>query len=388
MKRAVIVGAGPAGLMAADILSRAGVQVTIADQMPSVGRKFLMAGKSGLNLTKTTPRFLEAYGEIPDVLRQALQQFGPEQVIAWCEDLGQKVFQGSTGRIFPEVMKASPLLRAWLSRLEQQGVTIKTRWVWTGHEKLSAEFLTPDGRIDLPCDALLLALGGGSWKRLGSDGAWANRLADTSPFEPSNVGLQVQWSEHMARHFGKPLKDIQITAGDHVSRGEIVLSERGIEGGGIYEVSRAIRDGADIKIDLKPNVSLAELKEWLARPRGKDSLSNHLRKRARLDPVSISLLNEWGRPFPREMSGLIKSLPVRHAGPRPLDEAISTAGGLRFEALDGNLMLRQRPGVFACGEMLDWDAPTGGYLLTACFATGRHAAIGALQHLGLSCEML
>ena len=381
MSAALVIGAGPAGLMAAEVLSGAGVAVTVADRMPSVGRKFLMAGKSGLNLTKVEADFDAAYGAMPPALEAALRDFGPDEVMRWAEGLGQELFIGSTGRVFPKVMKASPLLRAWLARLADQGVTIRTRWRWTGWYGGAASFETPDGMERIAADVTVLALGGASWRRLGSDGAWAEWVTETAPFRPANCGFVVDWSAHMAAHLGQPVKGVRLVAGDLSSRGEFVVSRRGIEGGGIYEVSRAVRDGAALTLDLLPDRTLEEVRAALARPRGKASLANHLRKVLRLDGVRAALLNEFGRPFPDDLASVLKALPVRHDGPRPLDEAISVAGGLRFDALTGELMLRDRPSVFAAGEMLDWEAPTGGYLLTACLATGRHAAKGALAHL-------
>ncbi len=379
MTTALVIGAGPAGLMAAEVLSGAGVSVTVADQMPSVGRKFLMAGKSGLNLTKEEECFDAGYGAMPPALAQALAGFGPDAVRGWAEGLGQPLFTGSTGRVFPKAMKASPLLRAWLQRLDAQNVQLRTWHRWTGWQDGAAAF---EGQPAIAADLTVLALGGASWARLGSDGAWAGLMDGVAPFRPANCGFIVDWSDHMARHLGAPVKGIALHAGDLVSRGEIVISARGVEGGGIYAVSAAVRDGAPLLLDLAPDLTEAEVRARLARPRGKASLSNHLRKVLRLDPVQIALLNEWGRPFPGDFARLIKRLPVAHQGPRPLDEAISTAGGLRFEALDDHLMLRDRPGVFAAGEMLDWEAPTGGYLITACLATGRHAARGALRWAG------
>ena len=379
MTTALVIGAGPAGLMAAEVLSGAGVAVTLVDRMPSVGRKFLMAGKSGLNLTKVEEDFAAGYGAMPPALAAALNGFGPEAVMAWAEGLGQPLFTGSTGRVFPTVMKASPLLRAWMGRLAAQGVAVRTRWRWTGWDGAAAVFETPDGAERVTADAIVLALGGASWRRLGSDGAWAGWVEGTAPFKPANCGFVVDWSAHMAPHLGQPVKGVRLSAGDLSSRGEFVVSGRGIEGGGLYEVSRAMRDGAALTLDLLPDRTVEQVRAALARPRGKASLSNHLRKVLKLDGVRAALLNEFGRPFPEDLAPLIKALPVRHDGPRPLDEAISVAGGLTFAALTDDLMLRDRPGVWAAGEMLDWEAPTGGYLLTASMATGRHAALGALR---------
>ena len=375
-----MIGAGPAGLMAADVLSAAGHSVLIADAMPSAARKFLMAGKSGLNLTKVGAGFLEAYGDIPASMVAALSAFGPDQVIEWANGLGQEVFIGSTGRVFPVVMKASPLLRAWLKRLDAQQVKLQTRWRWTGWDGDDWLFDTPDGSQSVSADIVILAFGGASWARLGSDGRWAEQFPDNiAPFKPANMGFIVSWSDHMTAHFGAPVKGCTLIAGDHRTSGEFVISSRGIEGGGIYAISAAVRDGAPLIIDLLPSLTVEDIRKKLSR-RGKESLSNVLRKSLRLDPVKIAMLNEFGRPFPDDLANLLKSLPIPHDGPRPMDEAISVAGGLRFDALDNGLMMRDRAGVFCVGEMLDWEAPTGGYLITGCLATGRHAALAAIDY--------
>jgi len=382
MKTALVIGAGPAGLMAAEELAQAGLNVTVVDAKPSPARKFLMAGKSGLNLTKDEPRslFLSAYGDRP-LLCDIIKEFDGQAVQDWARELGQDVFTGSSGRVFPEVMKASPLLRAWLHRLDWRGVTLRTRWRWTGWDGDALQFETPDGVVTERPDVTVLALGGASWARLGSDGAWADWLAAKgvalAPFQPANAGLVVEWSDHMAKHFGAPVKAVRVMAGDVTLRGEFVVSSRGLEGSAIYAVSRPVREGAQLTLDLCPDLSEAEVRLRLAKPRGKASLANHLRKSLRLDPVRIALLNEFARPLPDDLAGVLKALPVRHAGLRPMDEAISTAGGVRFDALDEGLMLTALPGVFVAGEMLDWEAPTGGYLLTACLATGRHAGRAA-----------
>ncbi len=381
MKTALIIGGGPAGLMAAEVISAAGHQVIIAEAKPSVARKFLMAGKSGLNLTKDEPfeTFLAAYEEAAPVLRPMLEDFGPRQVVAWAEGLEQEMFTGSSGRVFPKTMKGSPLLRAWLRRLAEQGVTFRTRWRWTGGHY---QFATPEGMKEITPDACVLTCGGASWARLGSDGAWADWIeAPIAPFQPANMGFVVDWSPHMARHFGSPVKNVALKAGDRSVRAEFVVSQRGIEGGGIYAVSRAMREGHALTLDLLPDLDLAEVRARLARPRGKASLSNHLRKTLKLDPLKIALVMEFGRPLPDDIAPVLKSLPLRHAGARPMDEAISTAGGLKLDAVDPQMMLTSQPGVFAAGEMLDWEAPTGGYLLTACLATGRRAGQGACDWL-------
>ncbi|WP_085807587.1 TIGR03862 family flavoprotein [Roseovarius albus] len=385
MKQVVIIGAGPAGLMAADVISAAGHSVLVAEAKPSPARKFLMAGKSGLNLTKAEgfETFLAAYGDRAGDLRPMLEGFGPGDVMAWAEDLGQDLFTGSTGRVFPKVMKASPLLRNWLARLREQGVEVRTRWRWRGWQGDALQFETPDGTVSATPDVTVLACGGASWARLGSDGAWAAHLpkADLSRFQPSNAALSVTWSDHMTPYFGAALKSVRWQAGDLTSRGEAVISRRGLEGGGLYPLTPALREGATFCIDLSPDVSLDQLRKRISRPRGKTSLSNHLRKTLKFPPAKLALLMEFSKPLPDDLPSVIKALPVPYAGLRPMDEAISTAGGLRFNALNQHFMLSQRPGTFAAGEMLDWEAPTGGYLLTACLATGRWAGLGAVTYL-------
>ncbi|MCF7698789.1 TIGR03862 family flavoprotein [Loktanella sp. M215] len=380
---ALVIGAGPAGLMAAEVLSAAGLQVTVADRMPSVGRKFLMAGKSGLNLTKDedTAACLAAYGDATEALRDAVAAFGPAEVMAWAERLGQPLFTGSTGRVFPVAMKASPLLRAWLARLATRDVRIVTRWTWTGWDGAAATFDTPDGPQAITTDVTILALGGASWRRLGSDGAWAAQFADTAPFQPANCGFRVAWSDHMTPFFGQPVKATALKAGGLSSRGEWVITRDGIEGGGIYAVSRAVREGAPLHVDLMPDMTATRIGQRVTAKGGKASLSQVLKSGLRLSPVKIALFHEMtrraGTGAGAPLAGTLKALPLIHDGPAPLDSAISTAGGLRFKALSG-FMLRDRPGVFACGEMLDWEAPTGGYLITASLATGRAAALQAL----------
>ncbi len=383
MTDALVIGAGPAGLMAAEVMAAHGLSVTVADAMPSVGRKFLMAGKSGLNLTKDEPieAVLSAYGDVPAPMVTALRAFGPEAVMDWARGLGQSVFTGSTGRVFPKAMKASPLLRAWLARLGATGVTLRTRWRWQGWTDGVPQFDTVDGTQILTPKVTVLALGGASWARLGSDGAWAGHLPGAvTPFAPANMGFVVPWSDHMTRFLGAPVKAVVLQAGHQYSRGECIVSKKGIEGGGVYAVSRAVRDGAELTMDLRPDWPLDRVRAALQKPRGKASLSNHLRKVLRLDPLRLALLAEFGRPYPDDLAPLIKALPIRHAGPRPMDEAISTAGGLRFDTLTDDLMLQARPGVFCAGEMLDWEAPTGGYLITGCLATGRLAGLSAARY--------
>lgn len=384
-----VIGGGPAGLMAAEVMARGGLRVIVCDAKPSLARKLLMAGKSGLNITREDPDFVSAYGEAAEWLAPMLARFGPEEVVAWAEGLGQDLFTGSSGRVFPVAMKASPLLRAWLARLAEMGVETRTRWCWTGWDGDAVVFDTPSGAERLVPDVTVLALGGASWARLGSDGAWADILAGEgvplAPFAPANAALAVEWSPHMAPLFGQPVKAVGWTAGPYRSRGEAILSVRGLEGGGIYAVSRGVREGADLMVDLAPDVTVEALEARLARPRGKASFANHLRKVLKLDPVRRALLMECARPLPQNpgvLAKVIKGLKVPVTGLQPMDEAISTAGGIRRDGLDGRLMLTARPGVFAAGEMLDWEAPTGGYLLTGCLATGAWAGQGALDWLG------
>lgn len=386
MTEALVIGAGPAGLMAARELAREGMRVLVVEARPSVGRKFLMAGKSGLNLTKVEnfENFLAAYGDRAENLRPMLKAFGPNEVRDWARDHGQEIFTGSSGRVFPKVMKASPLLRSMLRELGQLGVVMRTRWRWEGWEG-GAVFDTPEGRQQLTPGVTVLACGGASWARLGSDGAWAGYMdaRTLSPFRPANMGFVVAWSPHMARHFGHPVKGVELHAGKARSRGEFIISAKGLEGGGLYEISAALREGAPLTLDLMPDLAENEIRARLARVKASDSLQNRLRKALGLDPAKQALLMEFTQENRADLARAIKALGIRLQGARPMDEAISTAGGLRFEALDAGLMLRERPGVFAAGEMLDWEAPTGGYLLTACLATGlwagRHAARYALS---------
>ncbi|MCB5199086.1 TIGR03862 family flavoprotein [Loktanella sp. TSTF-M6] len=379
---ALVIGAGPAGLMAADVLSGAGLPVTIVDRMPSVGRKFLMAGKSGLNLTKAedAAKFADRYAETSPALRAALAVFGPDEAIQWANDLGQQVFTGSTGRVFPVAMKASPLLRAWLARLDAQGVQRRMRWRWTAFDADGCQFDTPEGPRQVAADITILALGGASWQRLGSDGAWAGQFAQVAPFRASNGGFRVDWSHHMATVIGQPVKATVLRAGDLMSRGEWVLTRDGIEGGGVYEVSHALMQGAALHVDLLPDLGVDDIAARLNRVKGKPSRATLLRKGIKLPVVKQALFNECaGMTYnsPDALAQALKSLPLPVQGPMPMDQAISTAGGLRWDALDG-FALRDRSGTYCAGEMLDWDAPTGGYLITACLATGRAAAMQAL----------
>lgn len=383
---AAVIGAGPAGLMAAERLASAGARVTVHDRMPSVARKFLLAGRGGLNLTHSEPldRLLPRYGEARLRLQSAISDWTPEALQAWCAGLGVETFVGSSGRVFPSSFKSSPLLRAWLGRLEQLGVTfaLRRRWTgWTDDGRLA--FDTPEGPIAVHADATILALGGASWPRLGSDGSWAPILADAglsvTPLKPSNCGFEVAWSEIFSTRFaGQPIKRAAIAFDGAFARGEAVVTADGIEGGMIYALSSSLReaiarDGSALAImDLRPDLSLEQLAEKLSRPRGKRSASTHLAKTAGLSPIAVGLLREAG-PLPDEAGAIaarIKAAPLRLLAPKPIARAISSAGGVGFDEIDDTFMLRKRPGVFVAGEMLDWEAPTGGYLLQACFSTG------------------
>lgn len=391
---ALVVGGGPAGLMAAETLVDAGVQTVLVEGKPSLGRKFLMAGKSGLNLTKDEDEaaFLRGFFDAAPNMMPMLATMGPGAVQRFARDLGQDIFTGSSGQVFPKAMKASPLLRAWLLRLAGKGVQFRTRWRWTGWQGDALTFQTPDGLRTLKPDVSVLALGGASWSRLGSDGAWSALLAQKdvpiTPFAPANMGFVVPWSDHMAPHFGKPVKPVALMAGDVRVTSEFTLSKHGLEGSGIYAVSRAMRQGSQLFLDLVPGLSMADAADRLARPRKGASLGNHLRKSLHLDPVKRALVMEFsamtvdGLPQdPLDLAGFIKALPVVHSGPRPLDEAISVAGGVGWDGLDDGLMLKALPGTYCAGEMLDWEAPTGGYLITGCLASGKWAGAAAAQRV-------
>ncbi|KGJ05666.1 NAD(FAD)-utilizing dehydrogenase [Paracoccus halophilus] len=389
--RALVIGAGPAGLMAAETLAAHGFGVVVAEAMPTPARKFLMAGKSGLNLTRDEPRalfatrFSGALPRTPGYLGE--EEFGPAEVMAWARGLGIELFTGSTGRVFPLGMKASPLLRAWIGRLSGQGVELLTRWRWAGFKGDGWRFETPAGVEILHPGAVVLALGGASWPRLGSDAGWVpwlqQRGVAIAPFRPANMGFRVDWSAQMARHFGRAVKGVALRVGEQTGRGEWVISARGIEGGGVYEVSAAMRDGVPALVDLAPDLSEAELARRFARAPAKLSVGNRLR-RVLGDPLRAALLLEWGQPLPPDPARLAaraKALALRHEGPLGIERAISSAGGITAGALTGTLELRAMPGVFAAGEMLDWEAPTGGYLLTGCLASGRRAGQGAAAYL-------
>ncbi|MBK6007598.1 TIGR03862 family flavoprotein [Ramlibacter ginsenosidimutans] len=409
--RAAVIGGGPAGLMAAEVLAAGGVAVDLFDAMPSVGRKFLLAGRGGLNLThsESTERLLGRYGERRGALAAAIAAFDGSAVRAWADALGIGTFVGTSGRVFPKDMKAAPLLRAWLHRLRESGVKLHARHRWTGWDAHGALRLhTPGGEVLHAADATVLALGGASWSRLGSDGAWVpwleQRGVAIAPLQPSNCGFDVQptgpgrsgWSEHLRQRFaGQPLKTVaaftDAQGRTDLQAGEFVVTDTGVEGSLVYAFSARLRDaiasdgGATLYVDLLPQHSEAQVLAECSHPRGPRSLSTHLKSRLGLHGLKMALLHELLTPGQladaAQLARAIKALPLPLARPRPLDEAISTAGGVRFDALDEHLMLRALPGVFCAGEMLDWEAPTGGYLLTACMATGRVAAQGALHWL-------
>lgn len=386
--------------MAAEVLSAAGLAVTVFERMPSVGRKLLMAGRGGLNLTHAEPfeAFAARYGEASARLRPLLEAFPPSALVAWAEGLGQPTFVGATGRVFPRAMKASPLLRAWLARLEAQGVDIRTRHAWRGWTKAGdLAFDTPDGAVEVVRPrATILALGGASWPRLGSDAAWVPALeasgAAVRPFRPANCGFDVAWSEvFRARFQGQPLKGVGLRFGEASARGDLVVTAYGLEGGAIYALSARLREAidaqgsAELLVDLRPDMDEADLARRLARPRSGQSLANHLRRALNLPPVAVNLLREaqgLAPPAdPAALAALVKRVPVALAGVQPLARAISSAGGVAWDAVDERLALAGRPDVFLAGEMLDWEAPTGGYLLQASFATGVGAAKAALAAL-------
>ncbi|MBT6521700.1 MAG: TIGR03862 family flavoprotein, partial [Rhodobacteraceae bacterium] len=367
------------------------MRVAVAEAMPSPARKFLMAGKSGLNLTKAEkPEAFLQYFDAISSLKPILSEFGPDEVIGFVEGLGQEIFTGSTGRVFPTRMKASPLLRAWLARLDALGVVLLRRHRWVGPLTPHTQHLfeTPKGKVPLTAGALILALGGASWARLGSDGAWQRAVAAAglpiAPMQASNVGMQRAWSAHMQPFFGQPVKNVELTVAGQCSRGEFVITQSGVEGGAIYALGRMLRQTPLAQIDFAPQLSVQVLRAMISNRKPKDSLANFLRKSVKLDATKRALLFELTRPMPRDTEGLvtaIKAAPLTLAGSRPIDEAISTAGGLSWEALTAELMLKDVPGVFCAGEMLDWDAPTGGYLITACLATGRWAGRAAADYL-------
>ena len=400
----IIIGGGPAGLMAAEAASAAGAQVDLYDVMASVGRKFLLAGQGGLNLTHSEPseKFLSRYGARREQIAPLLASFGPDALKAWARGLGIETFVGTSGRVFPKDLKAAPLLRSWLRRLRKAGVHFHVRHRWVGwNEQGGLSFATPEGNRSVQADAVVLALGGGSWPKLGSDASWVPLLAGhgvhIAPLQPANCGFDVGWSEHFRTKFaGQPVKSVAIIMRTSIGAeswhpGEFVITETGVEGGVIYTVSAFLRDEllakgvATLHLDLAPDRDGPRLTHDLSRSRGKRTMATHLQRQAHIEGVKAGLLREVvsKEDFtdPAHLAAAIKSLPLRLVAPRPLEEAISTAGGVPFEALDERLMIRTLPGIFCAGEMLDWEAPTGGYLLTACFATGRAAGAGAVEWL-------
>ena len=403
-----VVGGGPAGLMAAEILSRSGVVVDLFDAMPSVGRKFLMAGKGGMNITHSEPEaaFRARYGKSEKHIAPLLDTFGPEALRQWMHELGFESFVGSSGRVFPSDMKAAPLLRSWLHRLRASGVRFHMRHRWCDiehmeNDKCMLDFSTPEGKISHSADAVILALGGGSWAKFGSNGQWVKLLKQkgisVSPLKPSNCGFDTHWSDHLRERFaGQPVKSVtasftDMTGQTHRRQGEFMITRNGVEGGLIYALSSALRDSIDangsalLLLDLLPGHDEQRVIAEVAHPRGSRSLSSHLQSRLGLKGIKMALLHEClvreELSDPKKLASGIKSLPLRLIAPRPLDEAISSAGGVRFQELDEHLMIRSQPGVFCAGEMLDWEAPTGGYLLTACFASGVVGGNGALNWL-------
>jgi uncharacterized flavoprotein (TIGR03862 family) len=400
-KRAIIVGAGPAGLMAAEVLAQAGIAVDVYDAMPSVGRKFLMAGKGGFNLTHAEifDRFVARYGTQSNWVKTWLSSFGADAVRDWARGLGIDSFVGTSGRVFPTDMKAAPLLRAWLHRLRSTGVRFHMRQRWLGWDAQGdLRFATPESeqKVGAGGTAIILALGGGSWAKLGSDGAWVPLLQARgiaiAPLKPANCGFDVGWSQHFRDKFsGQPVKSVVAMFADQKRQGEFVISQHGVEGSLIYALAAPLRETIETKgtttlfLDLAPGKSVARLTGEIAHPRGSRSMASHLQSRAGIAGVKAGLLRECATrddyADPARLATVIKALPLRLVSPRPLDEAISSAGGVTADALDDNLMLRALPGTLCAGEMLDWEAPTGGYLLTACFASGYAAGKGALAWL-------
>ncbi len=404
---AVIIGGGPAGLMAAEVLVQAGVHVDLYDSMPSVGRKFLVAGKGGLNLTHAESReqFISHYGTSRSMLEPFFKIFGPDELLAWVHELGITTFVGTSGRVFPVGMKTAPILRAWLARLRESGVVFHVRHKWLGWNNSGAlRFDGPDGELQLTPKVVILALGGGSWARLGSTGEWVPFLVErgvgVAELKPSNCGFDVAWSDLFRSRFeGFPLKSVVITFTNskgvsYIKQGEFIVTATGVEGSLIYAISAQLRDEieehgiASIQLDLAPGWTLQHLLERLSLPRGSRTTTGHIEKSVGIKGVKAGLLREFiTKPdfnHPDILAGAIKNLTIPLLAPRPIDEAISSAGGVLFQELDSNLMIRSLPGVFCSGEMLDWEAPTGGYLLTACFSTGRAAGQGALGWLARS----
>lgn len=399
---AVVVGGGPAGLMAAETLATQGLKVSLYEAMPTVGRKFLMAGRGGLNITHSEPfeQFCKRYAEAQPNLQTALNEFTPIDLVNWCHELGIETFIGSSGRVFPKEMKAAPLLRKWIQRLKHQGVEFHTRHRWVGWDETKhvLNFETPNGTQHISAKIVILATGGGSWRKLGSDGQWTELLKDKqvqiAPFKPTNCGFECEWSSILqGRHSGAPLKGVTLTFEDNKGsrwqrKGELLIAKYGLEGSLIYAASSLLRekiltDGiADLFLDLMPDRPFEDLLKDMSKPHGSRSINNHL-KRLGLKPVFIDLLRDRlsadAMRDPQKVTVCLKHYPIQLTTPRPIDEAISTAGGVKLSEMNNDFMLSSHPGFFCAGEMLDWEAPTGGYLLTACFATGQHAGRAALN---------
>lgn len=401
-----IIGGGPAGLMSAEAAAAYGHKIIVFDSMPSMGRKLLMAGRGGLNITHTEPsdQFCQRFGPSAEQIGQFINVFGPQHIVQWCRDLGIETFVGSSGRVFPKDFKAAPLLRAWIKRLRSQGVIFHARHRWTGwtaHNHLSFE--TPNGPRTCQPDATILALGGGSWPHLGSDGQWVATLETQgiacAPLTPSNCGFDMDWSEHLRTRFaGIPLKSVVLSHDGHTAKGDVILTDTGLEGTPLYQLSARLRDSITangpsiVHLDLCPDHSLTRLAQILATPRGSRSLSSHLKRCTGLPAPALALLHEYAGASlpndPHQLASLIKAVPLLAQRPRPLTEAISSGGGIKWHELDPNLQVKSHPGLFVCGEMLDWEAPTGGYLLTGCLSTGFTAGTSAatIQPISGSCS--
>ena len=383
-----IIGGGPAGLMAAETAADNGLSVVIIDAKPTYGRKFLMAGKSGLNITKDEAKseFLNHYFNAKKWLTPIINNFDNEAVMKWAQDLDQEIFTGSSGRVFPKSMKASPLLRSWLIRLSNKGVTFYRNWKWVGWQDDVAAFETISGKKFVKSHTTVLAMGGASWPHLGSDGLWADILKKNNVtitnFQPSNMGFKIKWSKYMKPFFGTPIKSVRITSGKFSTVGEFVISKKGIEGSGIYAASKFMRDGNNLIIDLLPDTEIETLNKRRKLLSPKVSRSTFNRKVLRLNNEKTAFFNEFSQHIStQDITHSAKSLLIPHEGPHPINEAISTAGGVSKSALNDNLMLKAKPSVFCAGEMLDWEAPTGGYLITACLATGKWAGLGAINYI-------
>lgn len=403
IRSAAVIGGGPAGLIAAETLARHGHHVIVYERMPSLGRKFLLAGRGGLNLTHSEDlsQFLTRYGTAEKHLRAAIEAFPPERLRAFSEELEQPTFVGTSGRVFPKAMKASPLLRAWLRRLDAMGVRFALRHRWRGWDGDALLFDTPDGTAKVTADATVLALGGASWPRMGSDGGWVELLRaqgiDVSDLRSANCGFLADWSDHLRRYEGQPLKRVALSADGVSTRSEAMVTQTGLEGGGVYALSPYLRGAIEktgeaiLTVDLLPDMTAAEAAKRIGVPRGKQSLSSRLRKSVSLSPVAIALAQEamqgkLATLTPGVMAAKLKALPVRLTSVAPIARAISSAGGVPFDELDSHFMVKRKPGLFVAGEMLDWEAPTGGYLLQACFATGVAAGEGAARWLAEDAE--